>query len=292
MTAEPVCVASTGCMLGEGPLWSPTEQLLWWVDIRRAKLHRYNPATENSRRYDLPIRASAIALHHGGFIMVGDREGGLYDPSTEAYERKFVLEHEPSGVRTNDGGAAPDGSFWFGVMDDSESEVCGRYYRVAPDFSVSQLMLPPVMVTNTFRFSPDNKIFYTCDSAEQEIFAHDYDAITGALTDRRVFATTDDGGGYPDGSAVDSDGYLWNAQWDAARVVRYRPDGQIDRIVDMPVARPTSCAFGGKGLGTLFITTARVGLSEDALEEQPFAGGLFALDVDTPGAPQRVFGDA
>ena len=108
MSQEPVCVAMTGCMLGEGPLWSPSEQLLWWIDIKRAKLHRYDPVTKMTRRYDLPLRASSIALHHGGFIMVGDREGGLYDPSTEAYERKFILEDEPDGVRAGDG-AGPHG---------------------------------------------------------------------------------------------------------------------------------------------------------------------------------------
>ena len=111
-----------------------------------------------------------------------------------------------------------------------------------------------------------------------------------ALSNRRIFASTLEAGCYPDGSTVDADGYLWNAQWAGSRVVRYAPDGHIDRVVSMPVSRPTSCAFGGDDLQTLYITTARVGLSDAALDRQPMAGSLFALDVDRPGLPVPEFG--
>jgi len=286
------CVAPTGCLLGEGPLWSHSEGFLWWVDIKRAKLHRYNPKTGNTRRYDLPIHASALAMHQGQLLMLGDREAGLYDPETEGYERIVQLEQEPDGNRTNDGGMAPDGSFWFGTMDNAEEEPRGQYYRLSAPGTVEAMRFDPVMVTNTFQFSPDGRTFYTCDSAGQEIFAFDHDPDTGVLTERRVFADTIRAGCYPDGSVIDAEGFLWNAQWAGSRIVRYAPDGAIDRIVELPVSRPTSLAFGGADLKTLYITSARVGLSNAALDRQPLAGCLFALEVDVPGLPVPEWGEA
>ncbi len=290
MMMSPECVAPTGCLLGEGPLWSERDGFLWWVDIKRAKLHRYNPRTGNTRRYDLPIRASAIAFHERGFLMTGDREIGVYDPSTEFYERLASIEEEPDGNRTNDGGVAPDGSFWFGTMDDSEKEARGAYYRFGADGAVSQLRLPSVMVTNTMQFSPDGRIFYTCDSAEQEILAYDHDLDTGVLSGRRVLASTYDFGGYPDGSAVDSEGCLWTCLWDASRVVRHTPDGQVDQVIILAAPRPTSCAFGGPDMRTLFITSARIGMTFPQLDARPLSGSLFATQVDVPGLPPRIFG--
>ena len=277
------CVAPTSCLLGEGPIWSASEGFLYWVDLKRAKLHRYNPKTGNTRRYDLPIRASALALSQGSLLMVGDQEYGLYDVATEHYRQLGEVPVSHLRVRTNDGGIAPDGSFWFGTMDDAEQEPIGRYYRLPASGQIESMRLDPVMVTNTFCFSPDKQTFYTSDSSNQEILAFDHDPETGVLTERRVFATTGDVGCYPDGSAIDSEGYLWNAQWAGSRIVRYAPDGAIDRIIKLPVSRPTSCAFGGPDLKTLFITSARMGLSEQALDRQPMAGCLFAIDVETAG---------
>ena len=284
------CVAPTGCLLGEGPVWSPTDGFLWWVDIKRAKLHRHNPKTGNTRRYDLPIHASALALSKGGLMMIGDREIGTYDPETEDYRCLYKLGDEPEGNRTNDGGIAPDGSLWFGTMDDSEQHVRGAYYRFGSDQVLSKLSLEQVLVTNTFAFSPDGRTFYTSDSAEQEILAFDHDTETGTLTERRVFATTSSAGCYPDGSAMDCDGYLWNAQWAGSRIVRYAPDGSIDRIVNMPVSRPTSLAFGGSDMRTLYITSARTGLSDLAMNRQPMAGCLFSIEVDVAGIPVPEWG--
>lgn len=286
---EAVCVAPTGCVLGEGPLWSPSEGFLWWVDIKRAKLHRYNPKTGNTRRYDLPIHASALALSDGGLIMLGDREVGRYDTATESYE-KIADINEPDGFRTNDAGIAPDGSLWFGTMNETSEIPEGQYYKLNPAMEIERIGLPEVLVTNTMEFSPDGETFFTCDSAEQMILAFDHDLGTGALSNRRVFASTLEAGCYPDGSALDVDGYLWSAQWAGSRLVRYAPDGAIDQVVKLPISRPSSCAFGGENLQTLYITSARDGLSDAALDRQPMAGSLFAIDVKTPGLPVQEFG--
>ena len=290
MFMTPECVAPTGCTLGEGPLWSPSEGFLWWVDIKRAKLHRFNPRTGNTRRYDLPIRASTIALHDGSILMAGDQEIGVYDPSTEAYERLAVLQGEPETNRTNDGGIAPDGSLWFGTMDDAGKAAQGNYYKFSPGGTIEALRLPSVLMTNTFQFSPDGTKFYTCDSAEQEILSFDHELETGKLTGRMVLADTFELAGYPDGSAIDSEGCLWTCLWDASRVIRLTPEGEIDRIIVLAATRPTSVAFGDEGLKTLFITTARAGLSFPQLDARPLSGSLFAIRVDVPGMPPREFG--
>ncbi|WP_370172598.1 MULTISPECIES: SMP-30/gluconolactonase/LRE family protein [Hyphomonas] len=289
MFMTPECVAPTGCTLGEGPLWSPSEGFLWWVDIKRAKLHRYNPRTGNTRRYDLPIRASTLALFDGNILMAGEREIGVYDPATEAYERLRTLDAEPISNRTNDGGIAPDGSFWFGTMDDSQKVAQGNYYRYTSDGKLEPLRLPSVMITNTFQFSPDGSVFYTCDSVEQEVLSFQHEIGTGKVTDRKVLANTFELSGYPDGSAVDSEGCLWTCLWDASRIVRLTPDGEIDRTITLAAPRPTSLTFGDEDLKTLFITTARAGMSFPQLDSRPLSGSLFAVRVDVPGLPPREF---
>jgi sugar lactone lactonase YvrE len=175
-------------------------------------------------------------------------------------------------------------------MNESEPMPEGQYYKLTADMEIERIGLPEVLITNTMEFSPDGKTFYTCDSAEQMILAFDHDPETGALSNRRVFASTLEAGCYPDGSAVDVEGYLWSAQWAGSRLVRYAPDGAIDEVIKLPISRPTSCAFGGPGLQTLYITSAREGLSDAALDRQPMAGSLFAIEVETPGLPIPEFG--
>ncbi|MFN7054106.1 SMP-30/gluconolactonase/LRE family protein [Hyphomonas sp.] len=290
MMMSPECVAPTGCLQGEGPVWSPSEGFLWWVDVRRAKLHRYNPKTGNTRRYDLPVRASSLALYDGSLLMAGDREIGVFDPASEVYERLCRLDDEPEGNRTSDGGVAPDGSFWFGTMDDAGREPTGQYYRYGADKAVSLLRLPSVLVTKTMQFSPDGRTFYTCDTAEGEILAFDADPATGALSGRRTFAFTHELGGLPHGAAVDSEGGLWVCLHGASRVVRYLPDGTLDQTIIVAAPLPTGCAIGGRDMRTLFITTARTGLSFPQLDARPLSGSLFAVEVDVPGLPPRSFG--
>ncbi|WP_169711689.1 SMP-30/gluconolactonase/LRE family protein [Henriciella litoralis] len=282
--SEPQCVAPTSCLLGQSPVWSASEGLLWWVDPKRAKLHRYKPKTGNTRRYDLPLKASVIALAGGELLMAGDLECGFFDTETEEYNRLIQQTDVDVRDRINSGGVGPDGSFWFSTMDGDEIEARSRWFRMLPDRSVEEIAIPPVIIPSTVCFSADGSTMYTSDTTEQEILAFDYDAPAG-LSNRRVFATTSNGAGYPDGAALDAEGCIWVAEWDGARVVRYRSDGKLDRVVKLPTSRPTACCFGGPGLRTLYITTARTGLTTFQMDTQPFAGSLFALEVECPGNP-------
>ncbi|MEO8813282.1 MAG: SMP-30/gluconolactonase/LRE family protein, partial [Caulobacteraceae bacterium] len=186
------------------------------------------------------------------------------------------------GNRANDGNVDLAGRFWFGTMDDEERLVRGAVYRLDPDWSVHRV-LDGVGIANTRVVSPDGGTLYVADSRLGTLDAHAIDPATGALGARRAFAHTRGEAFAPDGSAVDAAGYLWNAQWGGARLVRYAPDGAIDRIVAMPVDQPTSCAFGGADLATLYVTTARWGLSPDALARRPWAGSLLAFRPGVPG---------
>jgi sugar lactone lactonase YvrE len=285
------CVAPTGCLLGQEPVWSASEGFLWWVDRERAKLHRFNPKTGNTRRYDLPVHASAIVLQKGRLVMIGDLEIGYFDPETEAYDRFLLLPEEPVGNRTQYAGVAPDGSLWFGTMDKAETRPQGSYYRLVQGDRPDRLAIPFMVAAGPVVFAPDRKTFYTCDPAEQEILAFDYNAETGALTNRRLFASTFEGGSYPAGLATDREGHVWNAEWAGSRLVRYSPEGAITATVDLPISRPTGLAFGGADLKTLFVTSARLGLTDQNLDRQPMAGCLFALEVQTPGLPLNDWGE-
>ena len=146
------------------------------------------------------------------------------------------------------------------------------------------------MVTNTFQFSPDGTVFYTCDSFEQEVLSFQHEIGTGKLTDRKVLTNTIELSGYPDGSVIDSEGCLWTCLWEASRIIRLTPDGEIDRTITLAAPRPTSLTFGDEDLKTLFITTARAGMSFPELDSRPLSGSLFAVRVDVPGLPPREFG--
>jgi L-arabinonolactonase len=148
-------------------------------------------------------------------------------------------------------------------------------------------MADGIWLTNTVAFSPDDRVLYVGDSHVKTIFRYDFDLAAGTIANRRPFATVDRG--IPDGSCVDADGCLWNAQFDAGQVVRYTPDGRVDRTIALPVTRPTSCTFGGDDLATLYVTTARFRLSDAEQAAQPHAGGLLALDVGVRGLPEALF---
>ena len=290
MMMSPECVAPTGCLHGTSPIWSADEGYLWWVDHKRAKLHRFNPRTGNTRRYDLPLHASVTALWNGLLLIAGDQEIGTFDPATEVYEWLCTIEADPSDICASAGAVAPDGSLWFGMVDPQQREPCGAYFRLMPDRSIQKVRLPPVMLTQTFTFSPDRKTFYTCDSEEYEILAFDYDSATGAVSSRRTFAFTHDLGGRPYGSAVDTEGFLWTCLHGASRVVRFAPDGSIDQSILLAAPLPTACCFGGPDLRTLFITTSRQGLSFPQLDARPLSGSLFAFEAPAPGTLPVVFG--
>ena len=269
-------------ILGEGPCWDAGRGRLYWLDIKGKKLEWLEPARGAEGALDLPVRASAMAPRGDASLVLATELGfATLDPDTGAFEVKIEVEPERPGNRSNDGGVDLQGRFWMGTMDDAEEHRSGALYRLDPDWTCHRV-LDGAAILNTVAVSPDGRTFYQADSKDQTIYAWDLDAH-GVLSRQREFVDLRGTEAYPDGSAVDAEGFLWNAQWGAWRLVRYTPEGTVDRIVEMPVEQPSSCAFGGETLDTLYVTSARVGLSDEALAAQPDAGCLFSLRPGVKG---------
>jgi L-arabinonolactonase len=282
------CVVDCRNKLGEVPVWDVAEQALYWVDIEGKLLQRYTPATQAVERWQMPERISSFALREEGGLIVAFASGiALYDLVTGGIEWIARPDKNPRN-RFNEGKCDRRGRFWAGTMDDRMSAHSASLFRVEPDLSVHR-MLGEIGISNCFVWSLENDAFYFADSMDRRIYRFDYDHAAGRIANRSLFTDTTAQNVVPDGGTIDEEGFIWNAQWDGWRVVRYAPDGRIDRIVEMPVQKPTSCMFGGPDLATLYVTSAIWDLTPDKLKAQPAAGGLFALDLGIRGVPEPRF---
>lgn len=281
-------VAARGAdRLGECPLWDERESMLWWVDSRWPALKRFDPATGAVMMQVLPEVVGSIAFRDQGGLLAATKSGlHVLDGSGGALEPMANPEAHLPENRFNDGRCDRAGRFWAGTMCDARRDPTGSLYRFDADFACAKLR-NAIIIPNGLAFSPDNRTMYFADTNRHTIWAWDYDLASGAATNERVFADT--GEGRPDGSCVDADGGLWNAQYGGGRLVRYAPTGKVDRVVEVPVANPTCCAFGGDDLGTLYVTTATQRLSPEELAQQPLAGSLLALRPGVKGLPEGRF---
>jgi sugar lactone lactonase YvrE len=287
--SEPRLVVDAKNKLGEVPVWCPIEQALYWVDIEGKLLQRLTPATGLVRRWKMPERIGSFALRERGGLVCAFASGfAFFDLETEAVEWIARPEAETPRNRFNDGKCDRAGRFWAGTMDDRLADHTGALYRLDPDKSVHRMALG-VGISNSLAWSPDDRFFYFADTLDRAIYVYDFDAVTGTIANRRMLADHEDQPGNPDGSTIDAEGFLWNAQWDGWRLVRFAPDGRVDRVVPLPVQKPTSCMFGGPDLSTLYVTSAVWDLEGEALARQPWAGGLLALDVGVRGLQEPRF---
>ena len=286
MAAEsPVkCVADVHAVLGEGPVWVPRESALFWLDIKGLKILRLDLRGQLTE-WPTPMRVGSIVPRKSGGFIGGTEDGiAAIDPEAGRFEILFNPEEDRPGNRFNDGKLDRQGRFWAGTMDDGEREDSGTLYRIDHDLGWHS-MDGGYRVTNGPAFSPDGKLMYHNDSARQLTYV--FDLVDGQPGERRIFLQFKEGEGFPDGMTVDAEGCLWIAFWDGWCVRRYSPSGEWLETIKMPVARPTSCAFGGLDLDQLYITSASIGLDEAERQMQPNAGGLFMV---TPGV--RGLGDA
>jgi len=284
------CVLAADDLLGEGPVWSERECALYWVDIKGAKLRRYSVDTGAVTSWQLPAEVGSFALRARGGAVVALRTGlHLLDFDSGRATKICDPEGDRPDNRFNDGKCDCRGRFWAGTMRDDENAAEGSLYRLDADHSCTK-MLSGVICSNGIGWSPDGATMYYTDTWARRIDAIEFDPETGTLGPRRVFVRDDvPGEGVPDGLTVDREGGVWSAKWDGWRVVRYAPDGSVDRIVATPVQRPTSVAFGGADLDTLYVTSARIGLDPAALRQAPQSGGLFALDPGVRGLPEPEY---
>jgi D-xylonolactonase len=276
-------------VLGEGPIWLAAEQALYWLDIKGLALNRFDPASGAVERWPTPYKVGAIAPRAaGGFVAA--TETGFVMVDTPGGEWRMLADPEPHlpGNRFNDGKVDTAGRFWAGSMDNSEADASGSFYRLDPEGSWTTVRTG-YRVPNGPTFSPDGRWLYHTDSALSTIYRF-APGPDGSLGEPTVFAHFDHADGYPDGMTTDAEGHLWVAFWDGWCVRRLSPDGKVVATVELPVQRPTSCAFGGPNLDRLFVTSAAIGLDASALAVQPLAGGLFMGDVGVRGLPATPFG--
>jgi sugar lactone lactonase YvrE len=266
--------------LGEGPSWDAASATLLWVDIHGRLVQRHDPASGRTTIRQLDQMVGAVMTRRGGGLALA-LEDGIWVTDTDAGPacRAASIESDDPASRTNDAKCDRRGRLWVGSMAHDERPRAGSLYRVLADGSVERV-LGDLTISNGFDWSPDSRRMYFIDSATRRVDVLDYDPATGRPSSRRPLIHVEEGAGLPDGMTVDAEGYLWVALWDGWAVRRYTPTGDLERVVELPVARVTSCAFGGPELADLYLTSARKGLSEAELQTQPLAGGLF---VTRPG---------
>ncbi len=291
---EPICVVPAGDRCGEGPVWCPEEQALYWTDINRFLIHRFDPkhGSVKSWFFEEPVTALVLTDREGTLTVLLGSRILLWRPRTdERREQGFHLPGWPA-VRLNDGQADPRGSLWVGSMRNNVGAdgaagaaggAEGVLLRVDPDGAVSEWKRE-IGISNTLAWSPDGRRFYFADTLQNAVYVYDYDCASGAIGGERPFLTGF-ARGLPDGSAMDREGYLWNCRWGGGCMVRVAPDGGVDQIIAMPAVNITNCTFGGEGYRTLYATSAWL----EAPPGDRLAGSLFAVETSVPGLPENRF---
>ena len=278
-------------ILGECPLWDERRQALFWVDIRRPAVRRLDYASGQVDTWLMPDLVGSIAFAMGDtgddrlLVALPDRIA-LFDPATGSIE-PFIAAPQVPGHRFNDGRVDAQGRFWIGTMHNLTRAPEGVLYVIDERRALAPVKTG-ICIPNSLGWSPDGRTMYFADSLRYAIFAYDFDPATGAMTNERTFATSP-APAFADGSAVDAEGYLWNCEFNGWRVVRYAPDGRVDRVIAVPAQRPTCCAFGGPNLDILYITTASQQMTAEELAAQPFAGALLAIDAGVRGLVESRF---
>lgn len=274
-------VVSAEALLGEGPVWDPTAVRLLWVDIWRHELHRYNPATGEDTVRAMPGEITAVALRNdtAGLIAAIGSDVVVLDEQDAVVERLATL---PTGERANDGKPDPRGRFLIGTMA-LEHPGSAALYRLDGSYPVS--VIDGLTISNGLDWSPDDRTMYFADTPTEVIAAFDYDPDAGALSGRRTFIDLIDVPGRPDGLTVDAEGGLWVAMARAGQVRHYDAAGRLQDVIDLPVPRVTSCAFGGPMLDELYVTSGRFDMTPEEIARAPHSGSLFRIRPGVTGRP-------
>ena len=284
-------------LLGEGITWSADQENLYWLDVViPSKLFQLHLPTNKLSTFIMPEMISSISIRSKKDLIIASQYG-VYNYNLTSNNFTRLIETEPllKFNRSNDGASDIKGRFWFGTMQNNLDEEgndipitkhSGSLYRLDIDLTLDKIE-SNLGIPNTFIWNPDNTKFYFTDSMEEIIYSYDFDEESGEITNKTKFATFNRG--IPDGSTMDSEGFVWNCRWGGSCVVRLDPLGRVDRVLEVPVENVTNCVFGGKDLKTLFITTARQGLSKEYVTKNPYAGSLFAIDLSIKGIEDNNF---
>jgi sugar lactone lactonase YvrE len=286
----PVAILPVHNDLGEGILWDSRRQVLWWTDIQRRRLYRHDWMRVNTQILDTPERVGSFGLVAGSERLITAFESGIALYDTQDGTLTWLARHGSSdpAVRFNDGRVDRQGRFWSGTMSEGDqSAASGCLYSVDSTFG-ARCQLTGVRISNSLCMSPDGRQLYFADSPTRTIRVFELNEPDGTLGASRIFAQTP-AGADPDGATIDADGCLWSAHWGAGCVVRYTPEGRIDRTLRVPASQPTCVCFAGPDLDVLCVTTARTGLTEAALLGEHNAGDVFLYRVGVQGLPEAEY---
>jgi sugar lactone lactonase YvrE len=284
-----VAVAAAN-LIGESPVWSVREHALYWVDVEARCVQRFTPRTGGQERWAMPEPTGSIGLRCEGGLIAATRTGFvLLDTVSGVVTPVLDPEADLPGNRFNDGKVDRAGRFWAGTKNIANTpEPTGSVYRLGADYRVERVF-GGISCTNGIAWSPDDRVLYVCDTWLRRIYRCGYDAVSGKVGERELFAELAPKSGFPDGLTVDAEGFVWSAHYDGWRITRYAPDGRVDRVLQMPVRHVTSLTFGGPDLHTLYVTSASMRLSDDERAAQPLAGHVFAFEPGVAGLPELCF---
>ncbi len=290
MSDEPRLAWDLQAQLGEGPVWDERDNALWFTDIKRRKIYRLDPGTGDRREWDSPEQVGFVFPAKGGGLIAGLQSGlHRFDPASGTFDPIVEVEPGTPTNRLNDGVVDPEGRLWFGTMDDGERERSGAYYC----FHRGELRatgIGGIAITNGPAVSPDGRTLYWVDTRCGRTFACDIRGF-GEVGESRELIRHDPSEGHPDGPTIDSDGCIWIGMYAGWEARRYSPAGGLLRAVRFPAANITKLAFGGADLRTAYATTARQLLTDEELERQPLAGGLFEFEADVGGLASPLVDD-
>lgn len=287
---NPEVVCEEIMLLGESPLWHPEEKCLYWVDIVAATLNRLDINNKSVKKFKMPSQIGSIGWRaKGGLIAALSDQFAFIDTETGITQTISLPLKKQRQVMFNDGKCDRQGRFWAGTKDIAEEKPIGSLYCLDEEGKTMETA-NGFTVSNGIAWNLDNSRMYICDSPARQIYQYEFDPIKGQLGNFQVFAQIPEAKGFPDGLTVDSEGYIWSCHWDGWQITRYKPTGEIDSIIPMPVPRPTSCCFGGADLKTLYVTSASIGLSTSILADAPLSGRLFSLEIGgVKGLPEPSY---
>lgn len=286
MSNEVELVVSARDVLGEGPLWHSKEHVLYWVDIEGERIHRLDPLTGEHEVIPVGEKVGVIGFRQAsGLVLASERGFSFFDPDTRRLEPIGDPEQDKPQTQFNDGAVDRRGRFWAGTTGDPFNN---SLYRLDPDGAIRR-MDSGLDVSNGIGWSLDNRVMYLVDSTPGVIYAYDFDLDSGSIANRRVLVDRSGQPGVPDGLIVDAEGSIWTAIWDGACLERYDPQGRLAQSLNLPVQYPTSMAFGGPDLQTLYITSALYEYPPDQRDNYPLDGGLFCARGLGQGLPEPFF---
>jgi sugar lactone lactonase YvrE len=289
MDATFTCVLDARAALGECPIWSTREHVLYWVDIHGSSLNRFDPATGRNTVMHMPAAIGSFALRKPAGFVVALRTGIFLASADGTVGRKIVdAPYDTKTHRFNDGRCDARGRFLVGSMNEARDANSGALYRLDPDGRLTELF-GDIMISNGLAWSPDGRTMYHADTPTHTVRAFAYDPATGTPSQPRTFAQWHGETDRPDGGAVDSEGNYWIAFFRGGKVVKLSPSGRTLAEYPVPAMCPTMCAFGGADLRTLYVTSARGNRDAAELARLPHSGGVFAMRVDVPGLPDHAF---